>query len=81
MRDDYLKQALLVVPNANILVNLVSRRVKQLRRKNDSTVESLERLELEDVALREIIEGRLVYELYEEEKEKIDDFAFAFSID
>jgi DNA-directed RNA polymerase subunit omega len=63
MRDDYLKQALLVLPNVNILVNLVSKRVKQLRRKNDSTVESLERLDLEDVALREIIEGKLTYEL------------------
>jgi DNA-directed RNA polymerase subunit omega len=67
MRDDYLKQALLVEPNVNILVNLVSRRVKQLRKKNDSSVESLERLDLEDVALREIIEGKISYELYEED--------------
>jgi DNA-directed RNA polymerase subunit omega len=63
MRDDYLKQALMVVPNANILINLVSQRVKMLRQKNDSTVYSLERLELEDIALREIIEGKLSYEL------------------
>jgi DNA-directed RNA polymerase subunit omega len=67
MRDDYLKQALLVEPNVNILINLVSRRVKQLRKKNDSSIESLERLDLEDIALREIIEGKITYELYEED--------------
>jgi DNA-directed RNA polymerase subunit omega len=66
MRDDYLKQALLVISNVNILINLVSRRVKQLRRRNDSGIESLERLELEDVALREIIEGKLTYKLEED---------------
>jgi DNA-directed RNA polymerase subunit omega len=68
MRDDYLRQALLVIPNPNILINIVSRRVKQLRRCNDSRVESLERLELEDVALREIIEGKLTYALDGEER-------------
>ena len=73
MRDDYLKQALQVVPNPNILINLVSIRVRQLRRKNDSRVESLEHLELEDVALREIIEGKLTYQL-PEEKPTEDDF-------
>ncbi|MDR2576802.1 MAG: DNA-directed RNA polymerase subunit omega [Puniceicoccales bacterium] len=72
MRDDYLKQALLVLPNVNILVNLVSWRVKQLRKKNDSTIDSLERLELEDIVLREIIEGKLTYELYDEKQEEVD---------
>jgi DNA-directed RNA polymerase subunit omega len=77
MRDDYLKQALLVLPNVNILVNLVSKRVKQLRRKNDSTVESLERLDLEDVALREIIEGKLTYELATIEEVPVETMAFS----
>jgi DNA-directed RNA polymerase subunit omega len=71
MRDDYLKQALLVIPNPNILINLVSQRVKQLRRRNDSGVDSLERLELEDVVLREIIEGKLAYELHDEPQEEV----------
>ncbi|MDR0679417.1 MAG: DNA-directed RNA polymerase subunit omega [Puniceicoccales bacterium] len=67
MRDEYLEKALEVIPNKNVLINLVSQRTRQLRRKNDSAVESLEHLELEDVALREIIEGKLTYELFEEE--------------
>ncbi|KAB2836337.1 MAG: DNA-directed RNA polymerase subunit omega [Opitutaceae bacterium] len=62
MRDDYIKQALKVVPDPNLLINVVSRRVKQLRRGNRPLVESLEKLSPEDTALREIIEGKISYE-------------------
>jgi len=63
MRDDYLKKALTAIPDPNILVNVVSRRVKQLRHGNRPLVESLEKLALEDIALREIAEGKISYEL------------------
>jgi DNA-directed RNA polymerase subunit omega len=63
MRDDYLKNALKVVEDPTILVNVVSRRVKQLRRGSRPLVESLEKLTAEDTALREIIEGKIGYEL------------------
>ena len=63
MRDDYIRQALLVIDDPNILVNVVSRRVKQLKRGNRPLVESLEKLSLEDIALREILEGKISYEL------------------
>jgi DNA-directed RNA polymerase subunit omega len=63
MRDDYLQAALAVVGDANILVNVVSRRVKQLRRGNRALVVSLEKLLPEDIALREIAEGKISYEL------------------
>ena len=63
MRDEYLRAALKIVDDPNILVNVVSRRVKQLRRGSRPLVESLEKLLPEDVALREIIEGRISYEL------------------
>ncbi len=62
MRDDYIKQALKVVPDPNLLINVVSRRVKQLRRGNRPLVESLEKLSPEDTALREIIDGKISYE-------------------
>ena len=58
-----LDKASKVVPNPNILVNLVSRRVKQLRDGSVPLVQSLERLTLEDTALREIIEGKITYNL------------------
>jgi DNA-directed RNA polymerase subunit omega len=63
MRDDYIKDALKTIPDPNILINVVSRRVKQLKRGNRPLVESLEKLSPEDTALREIIEGKISHEL------------------
>ncbi len=63
MRNDYLKNALQVIDDPNILVNVISRRVKQLRRGSRPLVESLEKLALEDIALREVAEGKISYEL------------------
>ena len=63
MRDDYIKEALKAINDPNILINVVSRRVKQLRRGNRPLVESLEKLFAEDTALREIIEGKISHEL------------------
>jgi DNA-directed RNA polymerase subunit omega len=63
MRDDYIKQALKVIPDPNMLINVVSRRVKQLRRGNRPLVESLEKLSSEDTALREIIDGKISFEV------------------
>ncbi|MEN9662743.1 MAG: hypothetical protein RL324_1692 [Verrucomicrobiota bacterium] len=65
MRDDYIKEAQKVIPDPNVLINVVSRRVKQLRQGNRSLVESLEKLTPEDLALREIIEGKISYDLSE----------------
>lgn len=63
MRDDYLQSALKVIDDPTILVNVVSRRVKQLKRGNRPLIESLEKLSAEDTALREIAEGKITYEL------------------
>jgi DNA-directed RNA polymerase subunit omega len=63
MRDDYLQAAREVIPDPYTLVNVVSRRVKQLRRGSRPLVESLEKLLLEDIALREIAEGKISFEL------------------
>lgn len=69
VRDDYLKQAQEIIPDPNILINVVSRRAKQLKFGNKPLVESLEKLDAEDIALREIIEGKITYELAEEDEE------------
>ncbi len=63
MRDEYLKEARNIINDPNVLINVVSRRVKQLKRGQRPLVESLEKLSPEDVALREIIEGKITYEL------------------
>jgi DNA-directed RNA polymerase subunit omega len=63
VRDDYLKEANKLIPDPNILVNIVSRRVKQLKLGQKPLIESLERLDPEDIALKEIIEGKISYVL------------------
>lgn len=63
MRDDYLQSALKVIDDPTVLVNVVSRRVKQLKRGNRPLVESLEKLSAEDTALREIAERKITYEV------------------
>jgi DNA-directed RNA polymerase subunit omega len=64
MRDEYIREAQKVISDPNVLINVISRRVKQLRRGSRPLVESLEKLSPEDVALREVIEGKISYELY-----------------
>ena len=64
MRDEYIREAQKVIQDPNILINVVSRRVKQLRRGSRPLVESLEKLSPEDIALREIVEGKISYELH-----------------
>lgn len=63
MRDDYLQAARKVIDDPNILVNVISRRVKQLKRGSRPLVVSLEKLAPEDIALREVIEGKITYRL------------------
>ncbi|OHE72163.1 MAG: DNA-directed RNA polymerase subunit omega [Verrucomicrobia bacterium GWC2_42_7] len=65
MRDDYIKQANQVIKDPNILINVVSKRVRQLKNGANPFIQSLEKLAWEDVALKEIIEGKISYELYE----------------
>ena len=63
MRDDYLQGARKVIDDPNILINVISTRVKQLRRGSRALVESLEKLSLEDIALREVAEGKISFQL------------------
>ena len=66
VRDEYLKEAQQIIKDPNALINVVSRRSKQLKFGNKPLVESLEKLEPEDVALREIIEGKITYQEWDE---------------
>ena len=67
MREDYLREAQKTITDPNMLINAVSRRVKQLRRGSRALVESLEKLAPEDIALREIIEGKITFEMADAE--------------
>lgn len=63
MRNDYIQSAAEVISDPYILVNVVSRRVKQLRRGYRPLISSLEKLSPEDIALREIAERKITYEI------------------
>lgn len=63
MRDDFIKAARAVIHDPFILVNVVSLRVKQLRQGSRPLIESLESLSFANIALREIGEGKISYEL------------------
>lgn len=69
LRDDYLEEAQKKITDPMILINVVSRRAKQLKSGYKPLVESLERLSAEDMALREIMEGKITYQLAEAEEE------------
>ncbi len=69
LKDEYLKQAQKVIQDPNILVNVISRRVKQLKHGSRPLVESLEKLNPEDIALREVIEGKITYQLFNVEED------------
>jgi DNA-directed RNA polymerase subunit omega len=69
MNADLVKKALKKVPNANILVNLVSRRVRQLNYGGGGSgrplVLDIGSLGAADIALREIIEDKIGFDLPE----------------
>ena len=69
MRDEYLKEAQQIVNDPNTLINMVLRRSKQLKHGSKPLVESLEKLEPEDIALKEIIEGKISYQAWQDEEE------------
>ncbi|MDR0418549.1 MAG: DNA-directed RNA polymerase subunit omega [Puniceicoccales bacterium] len=63
MRNDYLQAAQNVIQDPMILINIVSKRVKQLKFGERPLIMSLERLEPEDIAFREIIEGKISFKM------------------
>ena len=71
MNSEYVKQALEIVGNPNVLVNLVSRRVRQLNSVGGSISRPLlantENMGAADIALLEIIEGKMGWEMPEME--------------
>jgi DNA-directed RNA polymerase subunit omega len=63
MSSQLLEEALKKIPNQQVLVNVVSRRVRQLSQGQRAMVDHGVRMGFADIALKEIIEGKLTYEL------------------
>ncbi|MFN2477406.1 MAG: DNA-directed RNA polymerase subunit omega [Chthoniobacterales bacterium] len=66
MTSQLLQDAGKVIPNQQLLINVVSRRVRQLGQGHRPLVEATPRASLTDIALREIIDGKLTFELVPE---------------
>lgn len=63
MTSQLLQEASQVIPNQQLLINVVSKRVRQLGLGHRPLVEATPRSSLTDIALREIIGGKLTFEL------------------
>src|ERR1700686_995090 len=62
MTTQLLQEAAQVIPNQQLLINVVSKRVRQLGLGHRPLVETTPRMSLTDIALKEIIAGKLTYE-------------------
>ena len=62
MHPTLLKSASLVIPNAQLLINVVRQRVRQLIRGHRPLIEAAPGMGFCDVALSEVIAGKLSYE-------------------
>lgn len=65
MNPEFLKKALETVGNPNVLVNLISRRVRQLNNGERPLVKDAGILGVADIALREVIEEKMGWEVPE----------------
>ncbi len=65
MTTQLLQEAAQVIPNQQLLINVVSKRVRQLGLGHRPMVEVSPRASLTDIALQEIIAGKLTYESLE----------------
>ncbi len=70
MTTSLLDEAIKVIPNQQVLINVVSKRVRQLTQGHRPMVEVGARLDYADIALREVIEGKISFELATEEEEQ-----------
>ena len=65
MNSELAKKALEIVGNPNVLVNIVSRRVRQLTSGSRPLLADTAKLGSADIALLEIIEEKMAWELLE----------------
>jgi len=70
MTNQLLLEAAQAIPNQQLLINVVSKRVRQLGLGHRPMVETTPRMSLTDIALNEIIAGKLTYESVAAKPEK-----------
>lgn len=65
MTSHLLQEAAKIIPNQQVLINVVSKRVRQLGLGHRPMIEVGPRASLTDIALQEIIDGKLTFEAIE----------------
>src|ERR1017187_3614786 len=68
IKNIYLEPAQQRIPSPELLINVVRRRVRQLVQGHHPLTQTDARMEFSDIALKEISEGKLSYELADEEE-------------
>ena len=68
MRSDLVEKASEIIPDPPVLINMVSKRVRQLNMGRPPLIRVTERLGQADIALMEIIEGKVALDESEEEE-------------
>lgn len=63
MTSQFLDEAAKLIPSQQVLINVVSKRVRQLSQGHRPMVEVGPRMGLSDIALQEIIQGKIKYEM------------------
>lgn len=63
MKSKYLEPAMQQIPNPELLINIVSRRVRQLTQGHRPLTMVDGKMDYADIALKEIAEGKIGYEI------------------
>ena len=63
MKSRFFEAAVLRIPSPELLVNIVSRRVRQLVSGHRPLTQTDAKMDLMDIALKEVSEGKLGYEI------------------
>jgi DNA-directed RNA polymerase subunit omega len=63
MKSKYLEPAMQQIPNPELLINIVSRRVRQLTQGHRPMTVVDPKMDFADIALKEISEGKIGYEI------------------
>jgi len=68
MKSNFLEPAQQRIPNPELLVNVVSRRVRQLAQGHRPITQTDARMDFAEIALKEISEGKLTFEVIGDEE-------------
>jgi DNA-directed RNA polymerase subunit omega len=70
MQSHLVDEAAKIIPSVPVLVNVISKRVRQLSNGHKPMIEVLSKMGLADIALTEVIQGKIGFEFKPKEEAK-----------